>query len=89
MHGPYLQKYSDAAFKRATGIHKKIFSEIVEFVTEYKQKNRKHPHSGNKPSLSTEDTMLLILMQFREYRTQYHIGINYAISESSVYDLIK
>lgn len=89
MHWSYLQKYSDSAFKRATGIQRKIFLELVEFITDYKQRNRKHPHSGNKASLSIEDRLLLFLMYYREYRTQYHIGITYGISESRVCELIK
>ena len=89
MYWSYLEKYSDPSFKRATGIHKKIFLEIIEVIRDYKQKNRKHPRSGNKASLSMEDTLLLVLMYYREYRTQYHIGITYGISESRVCELIK
>jgi len=89
MYWSYLEKYSDPAFKRATGIYKKIFLEVVQVISDYKQKNRKHPRSGNKASLSIEDTLLLVLMYYREYRTQYHIGITYGISESRVCELIK
>ncbi len=66
MYWSYLEKYSGVAFRRVTGIQKKIFPELVAFITNYKQKNRKHPHSGNKASLSIEETLLLVLIYYRE-----------------------
>ena len=82
MHWSYLQKYSDVAFKRATCIHKKMLLEIVEVITEYKEKNTKHPRSGNKPLLLIEYTLLLVLMYYRKYRTSYHIEITYGIKRA-------
>ncbi|MCB0541851.1 MAG: transposase family protein, partial [Bacteroidetes bacterium] len=34
------------------------------------------------------DKILLMLMYYREYRTQFHIGIAYKISESRVCEII-
>jgi hypothetical protein len=84
-----MSTYSAASFKRATGIHKNVFLEIVEILNNHKQLHRKHPTSGNKPILSTEDALLIVLMYYREYRTQYHIGITYGLSESRVCEIIK
>lgn len=81
--------YSSASFKRATGIHKNVFLEIVELLNNHKQLHRKHPTSGTKSILSTEDALLMVLMYYREYRTQYHIGITYGLSESRVCEMIK
>ena len=89
MFWSYMSTYSAASFKRATGIHKHVFLEIVEILTNYKQLHRKHPSSGNKSILSTEDALLMVLMYYREYRTQYHIGITYGLSESRVCEMIK
>jgi hypothetical protein len=84
-----MSTYSATSFKRATGIHKNVFLEIVEILNNHKQLHRKHPTSGNKPILSTEDALLMVLMYYREYRTQYHIGITYGLSESRVCEMIK
>ena len=84
-----MSKYSAASFKRATGIYKNVFLELVEIINKHKQEHRKHPRSGNKSILSTEDAILMVLMYYREYRTQYHIGITYGLSESRVCEVIK
>lgn len=84
-----MSTYSSALFKRATGIQKAVFLELVEIINNYKILHRKHPRSGNKAILSIEDTLLMVLMYYREYRTQYHIGITYGISESRVCEMIK
>jgi len=84
-----MSTHSASSFKRATGIHNNVFLEIVEILNNHKQLHRKHPTSGNKPILSTEDALLMVLMYYREYRTQYHIGITHVLSESRVYEMIK
>jgi Helix-turn-helix of DDE superfamily endonuclease len=89
MFWSYMSTYSSASFKRATGIHKNVFLEIVEILNNHKQLHRKHPTSGNKSILGTEDALLMVLMYYREYRTQYHIGITYGLSESRVCEMIK
>jgi hypothetical protein len=89
MHWKVLSKYSTASFKRATGVSKDVFLELVQIVTDYKRSIRKNPVSGSKSILSIEDTILMMLMYYREYRTQFHIGICYGLSESRVCELIK
>ena len=89
MYWHYLQKFSPSSFKRATGVYKEIFLELVEIVDSYKRSNRKHPNSGSKAILDTPDTILLMLMYYREYRTQFHIGICYGLSESRTCELIR
>ena len=39
---------------------------------------------GRPPKLSREDQLLMTLMYWREYRTQFHIGQAYDLSESTV-----
>ena len=89
MYWSILSKYSLSSFKRATGVSKEVFFELVEIVNNYKQLHRKHPTSGNKSILGIADTILLLLMYYREYRTQFHIGICYGLSESRVCELIQ
>ena len=39
---------------------------------------------GRKPKLSREDQLLMTLMYWREYRTEFHIGVSYEVSEATV-----
>ena len=39
---------------------------------------------GRPPKLSRADQLLLTLMYLREYRTQFHIGAAYGVSEATV-----
>ena len=49
-----------------------------------KAKEKKKKKSGRPPELRIEDQILMTLQYLREYRTYYHIGIDWGISESSV-----
>jgi hypothetical protein len=75
-----------AVFKRLTGVHKKTFRLMVREVNNHDQKIvKKKGNSRSRPfKLSVEDQILLTLMYYREYRTQFHIGGTYQISESAV-----
>ncbi len=50
-------------------------------LVKYKEKQKKKP--GRRPKLKIEDQILLTLQYLREYRTYYHIGKDWKISESS------
>ena len=52
---------------------------------DYKKKIK----GGRKNKLGIEDQLLLTLEYLREYRTYFHIGKNYGISESSAYKTVK
>jgi hypothetical protein len=84
-----MQQLPDKRFKRATGVPKEIFRQMVEVVTSYKTTHRKHPTRGKPPKLTWEDKILLLLMYYREYRTMEHIGITYSLSESRVCEIIQ
>lgn len=89
MFWEHLINHSDSKFKRATGIHKAIFLEMVSVIKEVKLSERKHPNRGRKTVLTIENQLLLVLMYYREYRTQWHIGTTYGLSENRVCDIIK
>ena len=80
-----------AVFKRLTGVYKKTFRLMVREVNKYDQKKvKKKGNSRSRPfKLCVEDQVLLTLMYYREYRTQFHIGGTYQISESAVSRTIK
>ena len=42
------------------------------------------PHFARPPTLSRADQLLMTLMYWREYRTQFHIAQAYGVSEASV-----
>ncbi|KJV76597.1 DDE superendonuclease family protein [Orientia tsutsugamushi str. TA716] len=49
----------------------------------------KKSKSGRKNKLNLEEQLLMALEYIREYRTYFHIGQNYGISESSAYKAVK
>lgn len=75
-------KHTD--FKRLTGVTHSVFLLLVEAVNEYDIKTRKRGKTGRKSHLITEDKLLMTLMYLREYRTMFHIGVTYGLSESNV-----
>lgn len=84
-----MQKYekvknlSSEEFKRLTGVRKHIFIKMVSIV---KQAETQKKSQGGKPShLCIEDRMLMTLEYLREYRTYFHLGHSYGISESACY----
>ncbi|MCG3810303.1 transposase family protein [Psychrobacter sp. Ps4] len=75
-----LLKQSDAGFKRYTGIQKATFRAMLEAMQQHEATKRK---SGRPSDLSLESQILLALTYWREYRTLYHIGMDFGIHESS------
>lgn len=84
-----IKGVSAGKFKRLTGVKKEVFDQMLDAVTTYKHQRRKHPSRGVSPKLTYADKLLLMLMYYREYRTQFHIGITYGIAESTVCEIIK
>lgn len=50
---------------------------------------RKRKRGGKPPKLSLEDRLLLALEYLREYRTYFHIGESYGVSESQAYQICR
>ncbi|MCC5632841.1 IS5 family transposase [Nostoc sphaeroides CHAB 2801] len=68
-------------FKRMTGVSRRTFELMVE-VVKADEKNKKKP--GHRPKLIIEDQVLMVIQYWREYRTYYHIGLDFGLSESAV-----
>ncbi len=77
-----LKNLSAANFKRYCGVDRKTFDKMCELVSRKSAAQRLI--DGRPPKLSTEDQVLLTLEYWREYRTMFHIGTIWGISESSV-----
>ena len=84
-----IENLSFSKFKRLTGVKREVFSQMLDVLTSSKVSSRKHPTRGTPAKLSHADKLLLLLMYYREYRTQFHIGITYGVSESRVCEIIK
>jgi hypothetical protein len=69
---------SDEDFKRSTGVRRQTFEQMLAVV---EQRLRDF---GRPSKLSRADQLLLTLMYWREYRTEFHIGLTYGVSESTV-----
>ena len=77
----------DINFRRLTGVLPETFEKMVELLREAHQK--KKARGGRPNKLSMEDMLMMALEYWREYRTYYHIGVCYGLSESNTYQTIK
>ena len=73
-----VQLLKDEDFKRSTGVQRSTFEKMLE-VVETGLRN-----FGRPTKLSRADQLLMTLMYWREYRTEFHIGLTYGVSESTV-----
>jgi hypothetical protein len=65
------------------GVPLSTFQAMVKEV-QRKQKKPKKKKGGRPFKYGVEDQVLMTLMYWREYRTMFHIGCDYEISESAV-----
>ena len=80
-----LLEQDNAGFKRYTGIHKATFREMLNAMQQHEARKTK---SGRPSALSLEEQILLALTYWREYRTLYHISMDFGIHESSASRII-
>lgn len=78
MHEKDLVHLRDGDYKRLTGIRRETFDKMLVVI------EAKSHKFGRPPKLSCGDQLLMTLMYWREYRTQFHIAQTYAVSESHV-----
>jgi hypothetical protein len=76
-----LNELSEDKFRRLAGVKRDTFRKMVEILKEaHTQKKRR----GGRPNrLCIEDMLLMALEYLREYRTYFHIGQSYGLSESN------
>jgi hypothetical protein len=84
-----MQKYNKiknldpVEFKRLTGVQPRTFEEMVKIL---KSGEAQRMNRGGKPCrLKLEDRLLMSLEYLREYRTYFHLGQSYGLSESACY----
>jgi len=77
---------SEEEFRRYTGIPQWLFWEMnAELIWARREKLTK---GGRKPKLRCWEILLMALEYWREYRTFFHISVNYGISESNCWKII-
>src|SRR5467141_4419610 len=78
-----VKELKGEVFRRLTGIQRNTFEAMAAVLSDAKCKQKA---AGGKPNtLSVENQLLMVLEYWREYRTYFHIGQAYGISESAVY----
>ncbi len=73
-----VKALKDEDFKRSTGVSREMFEKMLAVL----QKEMRD--FGRPPKLGRVDQLLMTLMYWREYRTEFHIGITYGVSEATV-----
>ena len=68
----------DEDFKRSTGVQRRTFESMLAVVITGLR------DFGRPTKLSRADQLLLTLMYWREYRTEFHMGLTYGVSEATV-----
>ena len=73
-----IEQLKDTDFKRLTGVQRKTFDLMLKVV----EKGLRD--FGRPTKLSRADQLLMTLMYWREYRTEFHIAQSYGVSEATV-----
>jgi hypothetical protein len=73
-----IKNRSNKDFKRLTGVKHQTFKQMVAIL------ESAMPSFGRPPKMGRADQLLMTLMYWREYRTQFHIAQTYGVSESTV-----
>jgi hypothetical protein len=83
--------YKGAQFKRLVGVERETFDKMVSELKRLKPSStHKVPGKkrGPKPKLTASDEVLMMLMYYREYRTFFHIGSEYNLSEAQCWRIV-
>ena len=75
-----------AEFKRFWGVKLETFKQMVEIVHQHEEQKKK---TGRPGKVSLEDQVLMTLEYWREYRTYFHIGQSWGVTESTACRIIR
>ena len=73
-----VQTLKDEDFKRLTGVSRRVYEKMLEVL------KRDMRDFGRPAKLNRADQLLMTLTYWREYRTEFHIGVTYGVSEATV-----
>jgi hypothetical protein len=77
-----IKGLSHSKFKRCTGVNKLVFDLMVLVIAKWEKEH--HLKEGRPNKLSVADQILMMLEYYREYRTFFHIGLDYGLNETNV-----
>jgi len=78
MHYETIKQLKDSDFKRLTGVQRETFDLMLNVI----EKGLRD--FGRPTKLNRADQLLMTLMYWREYRTEFHIAQSYGVSEATV-----
>jgi len=78
MHYETIERLKDSDFKRLTGVQRETFEQMLAVIKKGLR------NFGRPTKLSRADQLLMTLMYWREYRTEFHIAQSYGVSEATV-----
>jgi hypothetical protein len=81
-----VKNLSDADFKRLCGVTPATFQDMVRVIKAEKLLEKK---TGRPSKLSVENQVLMTLEYWREYRTYFHMGTNWGITETTVLRIVR
>ena len=73
-----IKQLKDSDFKRLTGVQRETFEQMLAVIAKGLR------NFGRPTKLSRADQLLMTLMYWREYRTEFHIAQSYGVSEATV-----
>ena len=76
-----VRALADADFRRLLGVKPATFDAMLAALKEREAAKKKR---GRPPDLSLEQQLLLTLQFWREYRTQYHLAMEWQVAENTV-----
>ena len=75
-------------FRRATGVYRRVFEDMVKCISDHKLQHRKSSKTGGFSKLSIENQVLMTVLYWREYRSQENLGLDFHITQSRVSRII-
>ncbi len=75
------KRLREKEFRRKSGIKRKTFKRAAEILKKAEAERRRR--GGHESKLAIEDQLLLTLEYLREYRTYFHIALDYGIHETT------
>jgi hypothetical protein len=81
-----LEALSNPEFKRLSGVSRQTCNEMVELLRPHLERRGKR---GGQAKLSVEDQLLVALEYWREYRSQFHIGVSWGLHETTVGRIVR
>jgi hypothetical protein len=81
-----LEHLSNPEFKRLCGVSRQTFSERVEVLHSNLDRQGQR---GGQAKLSVEDQLLVALEYWREYCSQFYIGVSWGVHETTVGRIVR